>query len=430
LAVSSCILSAAPEDLTPESLSTSFLKFANEQKFKTLDFPDIKFKAGFQNDRPTYDESHNIWWTFWESKRSPATAPIIVWIMGGPGASPALLMFGIGGPFVIDPKTALWKDNKFGMNQFANVLSACYPYGVGDSGVNNKKWMNDKAKNMPANFSRFVQGWWDNHPEYQSNDIYLSGDSATGQFFPVIYHQMVQDKPAFLTNVKGFLFDGPYFTSRYEPNKFLLETQIFHLNSKKIQKRYSKKINELNFFSKYTAAIDRYRKMSNGLMKLKRYAPKRVNYYDVKVFTPRNRKIYSSKLQASAGFWIYLQMRLALEIFNSTKFQKYIGFEKMNPYTAGVSIRVIMADYLWLGKRDNSPGWKSMLNSGLKIGFTLGEYDGGGPVIEFNSMCKETFGVHTANEIENKEWKCKGGSAYKNWKNIHILKLSNAGHIP
>jgi hypothetical protein len=385
---------------------------------------------GFQNDRPTYDESHNIWWTFWESKRLPATDPIIVWIMGGPGVSPAGLFFGFGGPFTIDPKTALWKDNKFGFNQFANILCASYPYGVGDSGINNKKWMHGKAKNMPANFVRFVQGWWDNHPEYQSNDLYLSGDSATGQLFPVIYNHAVQVKPAFLPNVKGFLFDGSYFTTRYENNKFLLDSQIFHLNSKKNQKRFPKKINELNFFSKTAGALFKYKKMSDYLMKLKRYAPKRICYFDVRFFTPRNRKIKAGSLRASCGLWIIIKkLRRDAEIFNSTKFQKYLGFEKMNTYSGGFNNEVIIDDLLWLGKRDNSAGWKSMLNSGLKIGFTLGEYDGAGLITEFNNMCKDTFGVHTANEIENKEWKTRGGGTYKNWKNIHILKSINAGHL-
>jgi hypothetical protein len=52
----------------------------------------------------------------------------------------------------------------------------------------------------------------------------------------------------------------------------------------------------------------------------------------------------------------------------------------MNHYSGGFNFGVVLADLLWLGKRDNSAGWKSMLNSGLKIGFTLGEYDAAGVV--------------------------------------------------
>ena len=101
----------------------------------------------------------------------------------------------------------------------------------------------------------------------------------------------------------------------------------------------------------------------------------------------------------------------------------------MNSYSGGFNIGVILSDLLWLGKRDNSAGWKSMLNSGLKIGFTLGEYDGAGLITEFYNICKDTFGVETGKEIEDKKWEVRGQGAYKNWKNIHVLKSDNAGHL-
>lgn len=101
MAVFGCNLSSAPKNLSTGGLSIPFLNLANEQKFKTIDFPEIKVKTGFQNDRPLYDHQHRIWWTFWESKVSPATAPIVVWVMGGPGVTPAGIFFGFGGPFVV-----------------------------------------------------------------------------------------------------------------------------------------------------------------------------------------------------------------------------------------------------------------------------------------------------------------------------------------
>lgn len=143
---------------------------------------------------------------------------------------------------------------------------------------------------MPNNFVRFLQGWWDNHPQYQKNDIYLGGDSAMGQLFPTIYHRAVLSKPAFLPRVKGFLLDGADFTARYVSPKFLLYSKMFHLNTKKDEKRYTKKVLELNNSNKNHGTLEMFSTVSNYLMKLKRYAPKRICYLDVRKFTPQNRK--------------------------------------------------------------------------------------------------------------------------------------------
>ena len=284
-----CSLSSATKNLSTAGLSTPYLKLADDQKFKTLNFPDIKKQAGFQNDRPFYDHEHRIWWTFWESKVSPATAPIVVWVMGGPGVTPASVFFNFAGPFILGPDGEL-SENPYSFNQYANMLVASYPYGSGISGVTNKKYKKAKSKNMPDNFVRFLQRWWDSHPEYQKNDLYLSGDSAMGQLFPTIYHQAVLSKPAFLPQVKGFLMDGADFTTRNVFPKFLLYSEMFHLNTKTDEKRYTKKVLELNTLNPTHAPLKIFSTVSANLMTLPRYAPRRRCYLDIRRFTARNRK--------------------------------------------------------------------------------------------------------------------------------------------
>jgi hypothetical protein len=74
-------------------------------------------------------------------------------------------------------------------------------------------------------------------PQYQKNDIYLSGDSAMGQLFPTMYHHAVLSKPALLPRVKGFLLDSADFRTRNVEPKFLIYSKMFHLNTKKDEKR-------------------------------------------------------------------------------------------------------------------------------------------------------------------------------------------------
>jgi hypothetical protein len=429
MAVFGCSLSSAPKNLSTAGLSNPFLNLANQQKFKTIDFPDIIVKTGFQNDRPIYDHQHRIWWTLWESKVSPATAPIIVWIMGGPGVTPAAIFFSFGGPFTID-EAGVWNKDKLGFNQYANILVASYPYGVGNSGISNNKRKKLKPKNMANNFVRFLQRWWDNHPQYQKNDIYLSGDSAMGQLFPTMYHHAVLSKPEFLPRVKGFLIDGAYFTMRNVEPKFLIYSKMFHLNTKKDEKRYTKKVLELNNMKNSRGALGIYKTVSKYLMKIKRYAPIRRCYYDIRHFTPHNRKSkWGKKADHSCSHLVYLGMRLGQEIYNSNKFEKWIGIQKNTPYAKIINIKVLVKTLLWESKRDNSAGWKAMLNSGLKVAWTSGEYDSCGELTEFYNICRATFGEDIGKQIEDKKWRVKGDGNYKNWKNFHIMKVDNSDHL-
>jgi hypothetical protein len=122
-------------------------------------------------------------------------------------------------------------------------------------------------------------------------------------------------------------------------------------------------------------------------------------------------------------------MRLGQEIFNSNKWQKWVGIEKDTPYAKGVNIRVLVKALLWASKRDNSAGWKAMLNSGLKLGFTTGEYDSCGVVSEFYNICKATFGEQVGKQIEDEKWEVRGDGTYKRWKNLHVMKADNSDHL-
>jgi hypothetical protein len=82
---------------------------------------------------------------------------------GRPRRDSSCHIFNFGGPFTIDD-TAVWNKDKLGFNRYANILVVSYSYGVGNSGIINDKWKKIKFKNMPHNFVRFLQRWWDNHP--------------------------------------------------------------------------------------------------------------------------------------------------------------------------------------------------------------------------------------------------------------------------
>lgn len=70
-----------------------------------------------------------------------------------------------------------------------------------------------------------------------------------------------------------------------------------------------------------------------------------------------------------------------------------------------------------------------MLNSGLKVAFSTGEYDSCGVVSEFYNICRATFGDDIGKQIEDKKWEVDGDSTYKNWKNLHVMKADNSDHL-
>ena len=180
-----------------------------------------------------------------ESEHSPETAPVALWLNGGPGASSLVGLLTENGQVATnvnslnasDPEsTAVPKlfYNPYSWSQVANVLYLEQPKGVGfsfcedpESCTNTDESTAEDAckctrslcvgllsglKSSGCIDEALVNFFDTKFPEYKSTDFYITGESYAGTYIPMIMD--VADKKGGLPNLKGAAIgDGCYGNS-------------------------------------------------------------------------------------------------------------------------------------------------------------------------------------------------------------------------
>ena len=121
-----------------------------------------------------------------ESQSSPADAPFVVWLTGGPGCSSTLALLTENGPCSVNSDGVNTSPNPNSWNNDANVLWLDQPAGVGFS----YGTTNDGDEVMVGEDAYyFLQHFFQAHPEYASQPLFIFGESYGGHYAPAIAHR-------------------------------------------------------------------------------------------------------------------------------------------------------------------------------------------------------------------------------------------------
>ncbi|KIM72376.1 hypothetical protein PILCRDRAFT_81931 [Piloderma croceum F 1598] len=79
--------------------------------------------------------SESIWYVFWffAARKNPDTAPLVIWLNGGPGSSSMLGLFQEHGPCRITNDSSSVTPNKYSWNNNVNIMYIDQPVGAGFS---------------------------------------------------------------------------------------------------------------------------------------------------------------------------------------------------------------------------------------------------------------------------------------------------------
>ncbi|GAB6029919.1 hypothetical protein CHUAL_005617 [Chamberlinius hualienensis] len=158
--------------------------------------------AGYVTVNPTYNSNTFFW--FFEAYNNPSTAPVLLWLQGGPGASGMFGLFAEVGPYRID-STFTPVFNPYGWTNDFNVIFVDNPVGTGWSFTNSEAGYTTNQDQVAADLYSFLTQFFELFPEYVANEFYLTGESYAGKYIPAIGYKIHIENPtaAQPINLKG-----------------------------------------------------------------------------------------------------------------------------------------------------------------------------------------------------------------------------------
>ena len=175
---------APPSDVT----ENSFENYVQGQQTRSQSNDLFPFKPDVGYISLYEDPGNDMFYWHFPAEENPETAPILIWLQGGPGCASTLGLFTENGPLYVndykpgqgelkaDKRVETW-------NQKANMIFPDYPLGVGFSTVTEGHVSSNK-EGVIKEFQLFYQGFLEKYPQYKGRDIFISGESYGGHWVP------------------------------------------------------------------------------------------------------------------------------------------------------------------------------------------------------------------------------------------------------
>jgi len=122
-----------------------------------------------------------MWFWFFEARNNPSTAPLAIWLNGGPGCSSMIGLFQENGPCQFYNGASSPTLNPNSWNKYANMLYIDQPIGTGFSyGTDTVTSTVTAAPQVWA----LLQAFYTQFPQYQSRDFGIFTESYGGHYGP------------------------------------------------------------------------------------------------------------------------------------------------------------------------------------------------------------------------------------------------------
>ncbi|KAH6666764.1 putative carboxypeptidase S1 [Halenospora varia] len=138
--------------------------------------PGVRQYSGYVNVA-----NMSMWFWFFEARHEPETAPLAMWLNGGPGCSSMIGLFQENGPCHFINGSSTPSLNPHSWNEYANMLYVDEPIGVGFSyGINP---VNSSVTAAPFVWT-LLQAFFTSFPQYETRDFGLFTESYGGHYGP------------------------------------------------------------------------------------------------------------------------------------------------------------------------------------------------------------------------------------------------------
>jgi len=165
---------------------------------------DVNQTSGyFKLDVGTGTKNYFFW--YFESRDSPATDPLVLWMTGGPGCSSEVALFAENGPCKVNKLGTKTEKNAYSWNSHANLLYIDQPTGTGFSYGTG---YDHNEAGVARDMYDFLQHFFKAANSTRDLDFYIFGESYAGHYVPAVAHEVWRnnkDLPdgALKINLKG-----------------------------------------------------------------------------------------------------------------------------------------------------------------------------------------------------------------------------------
>ena len=368
-----------------------------------------------------YDENNSMWYWHFKAQKNPDTAPLVVWLAGGPGGASTLAVFFANGPFKLHnwPKggeKATLNPNSWNLE--ANMLYPDFPLGCGFSTVT-REGLSLVGKQAQEQFAIFLTKFLAKYPQYKKRPLYFSGVSYAGHWVPYVVDALRNlNNPDI--NLKGFyVSDGLIDATAMEKSYFKFGLE--YSNYTKLTQEDVQALTPLQELCLYSISTGKnrlhVRKTFNlcwttfymgALMKTIR----KKNPYFFDEYMPGLTKIP----HFDGEFYAFL---------NNPSVQNYLGVRVHKFQTLNQTF------YKEFGQNDifvnMKPYYVKLLNAGLKVVILCGVDD-----YITNYLMSETVTAETGWKYQNQfnavqRAPCKYGLC-KEYENLREIRVKDSGH--
>ncbi|KAL5528101.1 hypothetical protein ACEPAF_7237 [Sanghuangporus sanghuang] len=176
--------------LDSRAIHAGKMRYVNDSGVCETD-PDVFQASGYAD----LTKSQHIWWWFFASRNNSASAPVAIWLNGGPGSSSMLRLFQENGPCRIDANGSSTSPNPYSWNNNANMIFIDQPVGAGYSYGDLKVYStNDAAVAMWKTLQIFFAD--PAFAPFAKNELALWTESYGGHYGPAFAHYFLQQNDA------------------------------------------------------------------------------------------------------------------------------------------------------------------------------------------------------------------------------------------
>ncbi|CAN8254713.1 unnamed protein product [Cochlearia groenlandica] len=181
--------------------------------------PEVSFKQ--YGGYVAVDTNRFLYYYFAEVANANNSAPLVLWMNGGPGCSSLHGAYLENGPFRVHSDGKTLYNNPYSWNKVANVLYIEAPAQVGFSYTTNatgwyKQLFEDGDKLTAEDNYNFLVNWLERFPEYKGREFYITGQSYAGHYGPQLSQLILNRNNKTFVNLKGVMLGNPGFNRTVE----------------------------------------------------------------------------------------------------------------------------------------------------------------------------------------------------------------------